>query len=290
MNSNNLGSIEKRLLEDPQTSNRLIGAQLKLSDRTVAKVRRELETAARIPVVTHTRGSDGRLRPRKHSRQAVQPKSAVHSQAHSSRSLSWTFGNLPHHSDPVWAQAYCAKARGDCARRCPQCILKPPHGRPTDCFLLDPLHSSWLACSGPRQMTAPGALAIVHTSDTRIFEQIVDAAIHRALPFGGFVPVAVWCLTHLEPMQWWTWGMVAGGALFSSLTVISWGQIVLKNLFKAIGFATLVEGVMIASKTWWLSFTALAGLSDLTVENLVSHRKDTHHAALNRMPIAFPDH
>ena len=51
--------------------------------------------------------------------------------------------------------------------------------------------------------------------------------------------------------------MVAGGALFSSLTVISWGQIVLKNLFKAIGFATLVEGVMIASKTWWLSLTAL---------------------------------
>ena len=197
MNSNNLGSIEKRLLEDPQTSNRLIGAQLKLSDRTVAKVRRELETAARIPVVTHTRGSDGRLRPRKHSRQAVQPKSTAQPE-----------------------------------------IFRTTRTR-----------------YGPKR-TAPRLGGTV-LGDVRSAFSSHPLAFIVALPFGGFVPVAVWCLTHLEPMQWWTWGMVAGGALFSSLTVISWGQIVLKNLFKAIGFATLVEGVMIASKTWWLSFTAL---------------------------------
>ena len=107
MNSNNLGSIEKKLLEDPQNSNRLIGAQLKVSDRTVAKVRKELEATSRIPVVTHTRGSDGRLRPRKHSRKAVQTKSTAPPEIFRTTRTRY-------------------RARGDCARRCPQCILKPP--------------------------------------------------------------------------------------------------------------------------------------------------------------------
>jgi len=78
-----------------------------------------------------------------------------------------------------------------------------------------------------------------------------------ALPFGGFVPAAVWCLTHLEVLAWWHWCMVGGGALFSSLTVIEWGRNVFGNLPKAIGFAVLVEGAMITSQTEWLSISAL---------------------------------
>lgn len=52
--------------------------------------------------------------------------------------------------------------------------------------------------------------------------------------------------------------MVAAGALCSSLTVISWGQTILMSLSKAVGFAVLVEGVMLASQTQWLSISALA--------------------------------
>jgi hypothetical protein len=52
--------------------------------------------------------------------------------------------------------------------------------------------------------------------------------------------------------------MVAGGALFSSLTVISWGETILSSFAKAIGLAVLVEGVMLASRTEWLSISALA--------------------------------
>jgi hypothetical protein len=51
--------------------------------------------------------------------------------------------------------------------------------------------------------------------------------------------------------------MVGGGAVFLSLTVIEWGRAILGNLTKAIGFAILVEGVMITTETEWLSFTAL---------------------------------
>ncbi len=71
------------------------------------------------------------------------------------------------------------------------------------------------------------------------------------------MPLAVWCLTHLEAIQPWDWPLIAGGALFSSLTVIQWGQRILLNTPKAIGFAVLVEGVMITAKTQWLSLAAL---------------------------------
>ena len=88
-----------------------------------------------------------------------------------------------------------------------------------------------------------------------------------ALPFGGFVPLAVWCLTHLEAVEPWDWALITGGAVFSSLTVIEWGRRVLLNSAKAIGFAVLVEGVMITSETDWLSLSAL-GL--LTVINSIA--------------------
>jgi hypothetical protein len=40
--------------------------------------------------------------------------------------------------------------------------------------------------------------------------------------------------------------------------VIEWGRAILRNLPKAVGFAVLVEGVMLASQTQWLSLAALA--------------------------------
>lgn len=51
--------------------------------------------------------------------------------------------------------------------------------------------------------------------------------------------------------------MIGGGALFSSLTVINWGERILGNIFKAVGFAVLVEGVMLTATSQWLSTTAL---------------------------------
>jgi hypothetical protein len=67
-------------------------------------------------------------------------------------------------------------------------------------------------------------------------------AFLTAIPFGGFVPVATWTLTHTDPLLSWEWVLVAGGAVFSSLTVIEWGQRVLRHTIKTVGFAILVEG------------------------------------------------
>jgi len=197
--------IEAKLVEDPETSNRAVGTALGVNDKLVGNVRRELEKEERIPVVTHTRGVDGRLRPRKRKG-----------------------------SPPVTA------SRG--------AVL--------------PSLSSYSPKRATAEKTSESVLGQIRAALTSH-----PLSFLVALPFGGFVPLAAWSLVHLEPLEWWHWMMVAGGALFSSLTVIGWGERILSSKAKAIGFAVLVEGAMLSAGTKWLSLSAL-GL--LIVINAVS--------------------
>jgi hypothetical protein len=188
--------IEEKLTDDPQTSNRAIASELNTNDRLVGRVREELEANQLIPIVTHIRGLDGRLRPRKRVQR------------------------------------------------------KEPQREPSN--ILPFTESRYRRKRVTNQANKDSVLSQIRSAFTGH-----PLAFIVALPFGGFVPLAVWCLAHLEPLMWWHWSMIAGGALFSSLTVITWGQTILSNSPKAIGFAILVEGVMLASKTQWLSISAL---------------------------------
>lgn len=77
---------------------------------------------------------------------------------------------------------------------------------------------------------------------------------------GGFVPLATYTLAHtevstvLDPRA----AIVAGGLLYSGLTVYRWGKLAFADMAKAIGFVVLTEGVMILGRTQWLGLTALA--------------------------------
>ena len=62
--------IAKVLKAKPEISNLQIAKQVKGSDKTVAKVRTELETTSQIPKLTKTVGKDGKARPTKR-KQAV---------------------------------------------------------------------------------------------------------------------------------------------------------------------------------------------------------------------------
>jgi hypothetical protein len=185
--------IKQRLIQDPERSNRSISADLGVNDKLVGEVRRELESESRIPIVTHTRGIDGRLRLRR---------------------------------------------------------IKPQENDKTRSIL--PFLNSYNPARKQQINRSDSILGQIRTAFTSH-----PLAFIVALPFGGFVPLAVWVLAHLEPIHWWHWVMIGGGALFSSLTVITWGQRILSNLPKAVGFALLVEGVMLASQTMWLSISAL---------------------------------
>ncbi len=212
--------IQDRLRNDPQLSNRSLASNLGITERTVRTVRQELERTEEIPVVIHTRGQDGRL--------------------HLRRSVSGS-------------RRRSTRKQGDSATSPETQQRESPSQStvPALPFLEGRYRQSRSRPSG-RDYSGSSVLAQLRTAFTGH-----PLAFLVALPFGGFVPLAVWCLTHLEAIQPWDWPLIAGGTLFSSLTVIQWGQRILLNTAKAIGFAVLVEGVMIAAQTIWLSLLAL---------------------------------
>ena len=63
------------LKEKPETSNRQVAKQVKADDKTVGKVRRELEATAELPQLEKTIGADGKAR-KPPGRRRVNPKSA----------------------------------------------------------------------------------------------------------------------------------------------------------------------------------------------------------------------
>jgi len=83
---------------------------------------------------------------------------------------------------------------------------------------------------------------------------------------GGFVPVATFVLSHtelergralwLQPAA----AFVAGGLLFSAVTMYRWGRLAFDVRAKAVGFVLLLEGTMVTSSSRWLALVALAYL------------------------------
>ena len=76
---------------------------------------------------------------------------------------------------------------------------------------------------------------------------------------GAFVPSATFELVHYEvaenPMLWL---LVAGGLIYSAMTVFAWAKVAFKHPAKSLGFCVLVEGVLTFSHSAYLSGAALA--------------------------------
>lgn len=83
--------------------------------------------------------------------------------------------------------------------------------------------------------------------------------------WGGFVPTAVFEITHVEgidlrsPVEHWDplHYVVVAGLAFSATSVWNWGR-TLYSAAKSAVFVGLLEGTMILCKTPWLSYFALA--------------------------------
>ena len=83
---------------------------------------------------------------------------------------------------------------------------------------------------------------------------------------GGFVPIATYVISHteLQPGPLWlqpSAAFVAGGLLFSAVTMYRWGVLAFVQRAKALGFVVLLEGTMVTSHTHWLALAALCYLS-----------------------------
>jgi hypothetical protein len=87
------------------------------------------------------------------------------------------------------------------------------------------------------------------------------AAAYLGAALGGGVPVATFQLAHHELSRGYiVWALVAGGLLFSAMTVTRWASAAFGSPVKAVGFTVLLEGVLLYSNTAWLSWAALAYL------------------------------
>ncbi len=84
----------------------------------------------------------------------------------------------------------------------------------------------------------------------------------------GFLPIASFVMAHYESKENpLLWALVAAALMFSAPTLADWAQKWSGNKYKAWGFTILLEGVMVASHTEWLSFAGLIILVAINATN-----------------------
>lgn len=84
----------------------------------------------------------------------------------------------------------------------------------------------------------------------------------------AFLPVASFVLAHIEaPTNQALWVLVAAALLFSAPTLVQWAAKWCGHMYKAMGFAALLEGVMVFSHIPALSY---AGLAILVMINAIN--------------------
>ena len=92
----------------------------------------------------------------------------------------------------------------------------------------------------------------------RAFGRGARLAGYVGFVIGGFVPAATYTLVHHEVSQYPVlWLLVAGGLLYSAITVFKWAVSAFGSVVKSVGFVVLLEGILTFSHIPALSMAAL---------------------------------
>jgi hypothetical protein len=111
--------------------------------------------------------------------------------------------------------------------------------------------------------TRPGVSPVDQVRRAFAPQRRLSAALGFIL--GGFVPVATFTIVHHEVATYpLLWILVAGGLLYSALSVYTWAKQTFTLTAKALGFVLLTEGAVTFAHTSWLS---VAGLTILVTIN-----------------------
>ena len=117
----------------------------------------------------------------------------------------------------------------------------------------------------PAEQIPPGSLGVVDQVRLALRPRS-RLAFGIGLLLGAFVPLATFVISHTElDLTRPLWGQlpalfVAGGLLFSAVTMYGWGKLAFLQRAKALGFVLLLEGTMVTSHTHWLALGALCYL------------------------------
>ncbi len=117
----------------------------------------------------------------------------------------------------------------------------------------------------PPELIPPGSLGVVDQVRLALRPRS-RLAFGIGLLLGAFVPLATFVISHTElDLRRPLWEQlpalfVAGGLLFSAVTMYGWGKLAFLQRAKALGFVLLLEGTMVTSRTHWLALGALCYL------------------------------
>lgn len=117
----------------------------------------------------------------------------------------------------------------------------------------------------PAEAIPPGSLGVVDQVRLALRPRS-RLAFGIGLLLGAFVPLATFVISHTElDLARPLWAQlpalfVAGGLLFSAVTMYGWGKLAFLQRAKALGFVLLLEGTMVTSHTHWLALGALCYL------------------------------
>lgn len=119
------------------------------------------------------------------------------------------------------------------------------------------------AKAAPKARKQPTAAPIkINAAQKRTIGQIMASVA------AGFLPIASFVMAHYESKENpLLWGLVVAALLFSAPTLADWAYKWAGNKYKAWGFTILLEGVMVASHTEWLSFAGLIILVAINATN-----------------------
>ena len=106
----------------------------------------------------------------------------------------------------------------------------------------------------------PEPVQTVRPAEVKYFQRNAQRLVGIAL--GAFVPLASYTLVHVDGRRE-VWILVAGGLVYSALTVYKWAERAFTYRMKAIGFVVLLEGVMTFTRVEWLGLAGLAILMGL---------------------------
>lgn len=108
--------------------------------------------------------------------------------------------------------------------------------------------------TNPVAISSPGIVEMVRCA----FHKKHRLAMSAGFVLGGWIPITTYSIIHWQAQSMrLLWLLVAGGLVYSALTVYQWAKLAFHQSLKAIGFAVLLEGAMTFVPDPWIGVPCL---------------------------------
>jgi hypothetical protein len=135
----------------------------------------------------------------------------------------------------------------------------------------------------PATVASPGIVEMVRCASHKKHR----IAMISGFILGGWIPITTYSIIHGQVQSLpWLWVLVAGGLVYSAITVFQWAKLAFRHSLKALGFVVLLEGAMTFVPNAWIGMPCLILLvvinglatgTTLALDQLQYQRGHQHH-------------